>query len=95
MSLPVGALSSDVFIQRVPSDSLDIVLVFSERIHAFTWLSALRSLMLRTADHSPVPAFQILAVLSVEPAIKNSLSGDQARSYTCFVVTLRTSADGR
>lgn len=36
-------------------------------------------------------AFQIVAVLSVDPAITNSLSGDQARSYTCLVVTLRTS----
>jgi hypothetical protein len=36
----------------------------------------------------PVEAFQILAVLSVDPAIKNSLSGDQARSYTCLPVTL-------
>ena len=45
--------------------------------------------------YSPVDAFQIVAVLSVEPAMKYSPSGDHARSYTCFVVTLRRVSSGQ
>lgn len=39
-------------------------------------------------SYSPVDAFQMVAVLSVDPAMKNSPSGDHARSYTCLFVTL-------
>lgn len=36
---------------------------------------------------SPLEAFQMVAVLSVDPAMKNSPSGDHSRSYTCLFVT--------
>lgn len=90
--LPVGALGCDILVQWVPRHSLHVVLVLPHRVHAFTCPSAPCRYVLKRVLDSPVPAFQILAVLSVDPAIKNSLSGDQARSYTCFVVTLPRSA---
>jgi hypothetical protein len=65
--------------------------VLSQGKYAFACIDSAQA---PTSMRSPVEAFQTVAVLSVDPAMKNSPSGDQARSYTCLVVTLRGSAGG-
>lgn len=79
---PVTALRSDVLVERVPVHTLNDVGVLAQREYTFTLSSAPASLL-----YTPVDAFQIVAVLSVEPAMKNSPSGDHARSMTCLLVT--------
>ena len=84
---PVRALSRNILVQRVPRNALHIVSMFAERIYALACHIS-SDLPAREDYNSPVAAFQIVAVLSVDPARKNSLSGLQEISYTCFVVTL-------
>lgn len=46
------------------------------KMHSPVMISA----QLAKSSHPPLDAFQMVAVLSVDPAMKNSLSGDHARS---------------
>ena len=75
----VRGLSCNVLVERVPRNALHIVGVLSKCEHAFP-CGVLVEPLLSSAGGSPVDAFQIVAVLSVDPAMKNSPSGLQARS---------------
>lgn len=83
---PVTALCCDIFVERIPGDSLYVVRVLSQCENTFT--CGRQQHPSGKHPYAPVEAFHMVAVLSVDPAMKNSPSGLQARSYTCFVVTL-------
>ena len=86
----IAALSSNIFVEGVPCNSLHVVIVLREFEHAFAFTNDIsEELGACEIRHSPSVDEKIRAQLSVEPAMMYSPVGLHARSYTCMVVQLK------
>lgn len=78
---PIGRLSRDKLIERVPGHALNVVRVLRDLPYHLSYNSvSLRiKIMLQERDQ-PFWALYIRAMLSMLPVMMNTPSGDQARS---------------
>src|SRR5436305_15299933 len=81
----IRALRRNIFIQWIPCDPLNVVIVLRDLTYDLAWMVTFISCEYSTRKRPrgcvPVCELSIRAMLSMLPVIKNSPSGDQARSY--------------